>query len=431
MLLKVLEFEQISADDDANATWIIPSSSYPTSSKLEEALQQLTQHETSLVELPDGRSAEDFIQVKRKATTSRARRAEFDDDDDDDDDDDTPAINTENENGEPLFPAGGPTSRPSDPLDKDINKRNRRRHRLAKLGVLDDADAEAARAQRAHARQRAEASKRHKIKSDLFVHESDDEDDAERDDAFFTMEESRRRGFDRQVDAVLGKRGSPLEDNDEYGVQLGQTVEIHGDIDADVDLEVPWKRSRRKGAFRSKNDDLADPSDDDMNGITSTVEEQNDVMMLSDTSTTSSQRSCSRSNRRRMNRKRNQIRKLNSYGAIDDTGPPTISHSGISSNVIESSNENKNDDCSHNNNYNSDTNTNTNSNLEDTTPLSSQNAEESGQKQYSPEEHTKNATPIGIEDERDNHNISLIPRKEDSIRTRNVRAGFVIDSDSE
>lgn len=438
MLLKLLGFERISADDDTNTTWIIPFSSYPTSSRLEEALQQLIQHETTPIELPDGKSAEDFIHVKRKVAASRAQRAEFDDEDDADADDDDDAdneaisaVNTGNEENEPLFPAGGPTTRPSDPLDKDPNRQRRRRRRLAKSGEIDDADTEAARAQRFHARQRAEASKRHKIKSDLFVHNSDDEDDVERDDAFFALEESRRKGFGRQIDTVLWKRGSPIEDDDEDGVQRGQRAEICDTVDAVGDIQVSRKKSRRKGAFSSRNDDAADISNGDMNGITSAIDEQNDTTMISDASTTNSCRSGSKSKRRRLNRRRIRIRNSDSDDAIDDTGLSAISHNALSPTVIEGGNNDKTDDHSHSNNYDSDTTTNTNSNQEDTTPLSSQSAEEYGQGQQAPENNTKNKTLVDVEDEKDNHDASQVLKKDGSILRRNVRAGFIIDSDSD
>ena len=425
MLLRVLNFERISADDDTDATWIIPSSSYPTSSRLEEALQHLTRHETTPIELPDGKSAEDFLHVKRKAATSRARRAEFDDEDDDA----TSAINTENEDDEPLFPAGGPTARPSDPSDEDLNKQHRRRRRLAKSGEIDDADAEAARAQRAHARQRAEASKRHKIKSDLFVHESDEEDDAERDDAFFALEESRRRGFGRQVDAVLGKRGSPVEDDDADEGRREQTAGMLDDADTVSDVQVPRKKSRKKGPSGSNNDDTVDASNDDMRTITSAFDEENDVTMLSDTSTVSSHRSGGRSNPRSVNSKR--YRNRSSRNTVGDAGSPTILRNDLSATAIEVSNNKKDDDHNHKNNYDSDTTANSDSNLEDTTPLSSQGAEDYGQKQHLPEGRNKNGVLTDIENEKDNHDNSPLPGKGGSILKRNVRAGFIIDSDSE
>lgn len=435
LLLKLLDFERISADDDTNATWIIPSSSYPTSSRLEEALQQLVQHETTPIELPDGKSVEEFIHVKRKPAASRIRRAEFDDEDDNDNDQATSAINTENEDGEPLFPAGGPTTRPSDPLDKDLNKQRRRRRRLAKPGDIDDADAEAARAQRSHARQRAEASKRHKIKSDLFVHGSDDEDDAERDDAFFAMEESRRKGFGRQIDTVLGKRGSPIEDDDddddnEDVVQREQSAEIYDTVDAVGDVQVSRKKSRRKGAFSSENVDAADVSYNDMNGSTSAIDGLNDTAMISDASPTNSRRGGIKSNRKRLNRKRNRIRNTDSDDAINDTSSSAILHNALSPNVIKSGNNNQTDDFGHSNSYDSDTPTNTDSD-HDTTPLSSQGAEEYEQGQQAPENHIKNEILVDVEEGKENHDASQILRKDGSIRRRNVRAGFVIDSDSD
>ncbi len=123
------------------------------------------------------------------------------------------AFDDENEDGDlsssedDFFPAGGPTTR--DPDRADVPAPRRRRLRRAKESDSEgelDAEAEAARLKRAEARRRAETEKRRKIKSDLYVRDSDDEDDEERDREFFQMEEERRLGTARNIAVALGKR---------------------------------------------------------------------------------------------------------------------------------------------------------------------------------------------------------------------------------
>jgi len=134
----------------------------------------------------DTMDAEDMLRRKVN-TAAKQRRAEYDDDSDGD------GIIDDGEE-EFLFPAGGPVddkTRKKDALKEMKSKRRRRRHAAGtddEDGGLSDATREA----RRKARLEADREKRRKIKSNEFVGDSDDNDEA--DAEFFRKEEEMRKG---------------------------------------------------------------------------------------------------------------------------------------------------------------------------------------------------------------------------------------------
>ena len=355
----------------------------------------------------------------RRTTASRARRVEFDDDGDDNADDDDK--NDENGDEEHLFPAGGPTSRPSDAPHKQSTKQRRRRQRLAKQGDGEsDADVEAARAQRAHARQRAEAAKRHKIKSDLFVHESDDEEDMERDTAFFALEESRRRGFGRQVDVVLGKRASLVEEQDAAPSE-------QRDEERESNNELSRKRRRSKGRFNldsdSNDDDNEDFTANQKDSGAPQLDDENDIAMLSESSAVSQQDLDNRK-KKSTNSKRRRI--SHTKKAADDAYSTAESYRPIVDAVRNGNSDDDDDDSVNNTDFSAIASNVSNS----TTPLSSQGIDDTNHI-YSHQEYQRKEASSKAEVGDDNDSRTTHKGKEALSRTRNVRAGFIIDSDSE
>jgi len=183
LLMTLVGFERLGNDDDPQAPWIIPSTL--TADELKQSSDLIKQSEFSPPVFDDGQEAGDFIRRKSagKATT-RSRQA-FDDEDD--------TIDNEDEDEELLFPAGGPTPmNKSDALAALKKTRRKRRREGSEEGEsngLTDEQLEA----RAAARRAKELEKNRKIKSELFVTNSDEEDDEERDRVFFEAEEKLRQ----------------------------------------------------------------------------------------------------------------------------------------------------------------------------------------------------------------------------------------------
>jgi len=188
LLMTLSGFERLGIDDELGATWIIPSTL--SARELHETHDCIDRHRRDPVmqygDDGDTMNAEDML--RRKANTAaRQRKAEYDDDSDGD------GIIDDGEE-EFLFPAGGSVddkTRKKDALKEMKSKKRRRRHAAGSEdedGGLSDATREA----RRKARLETDREKRRKIKSNEFVGDSDDDDEA--DAEFFRREEEMRKG---------------------------------------------------------------------------------------------------------------------------------------------------------------------------------------------------------------------------------------------
>jgi replication fork protection complex subunit Tof1/Swi1 len=174
LLMVLVGFSRLGADNDPDATWVIPSSL--TAAELSEAIDLIRKFEFDPPVYDDGKTAEDFLRSKAASIRRSARKAEFDDDSD--------GIVNDSEEDRGEYAADGPTARKSD--GRKILKR-RRRERTPR--EIDDEEREA----KAEARRQKELEKQRKVKSTMFIHESDDEDwDEERDKTFFDQEQALR-----------------------------------------------------------------------------------------------------------------------------------------------------------------------------------------------------------------------------------------------
>ncbi|KAF4552268.1 Topoisomerase 1-associated factor 1-like protein [Elsinoe fawcettii] len=180
LLLKTLQFQRLGGNDDPAASWIIPSSL--SSTILEDDLDSIRKFEFDPPVYEDGKSAESFIR-NESAGRRNAYEKEASDDDGDSDVD------------EGLFVPGGPTRRPN-----DEHPEKPKRKKLRRKG---EEITEEERKERADARKAREKEKDAKVKSTLFVTESDDEDDEERDAEFFRKEKERRGKASDLVKAAL------------------------------------------------------------------------------------------------------------------------------------------------------------------------------------------------------------------------------------
>jgi replication fork protection complex subunit Tof1/Swi1 len=194
LLMKLAGFDRLGEPEDPEASWIIPSSI--SASKLEETLKLISQFEFAPPIYDDEKSAQDFLRSKATAErTATKRQTAFDDDDESDGID----FGEEFE-----FAAGGPTARKSDVLDK-LKKTRRKRNKRTASEELDDNENALETKKKREAKRLADLEKRRKIKSDVLVHESDEETDEEKDKEFFAREEEIRRHAGRTIMKALAK----------------------------------------------------------------------------------------------------------------------------------------------------------------------------------------------------------------------------------
>jgi len=246
LLMTLSGFERLGIDDELGATWIIPSAL--SARDLQETHDCIDRHRRDPVmqygDDGDTMIAEDML--RRKAnTTAKQRRAEYDDDSDGD--------GIIDDGGEEfLFPAGGPVdnkTRKKDALKEMKSKRRRRRHAAGSEdedGGLSDATREA----RRKARLETDREKRRKIKSNEFVGDSDDDDEA--DAEFFRREEEMRKGQAGRVMEAL--RAGRVEKKAEgvQGVAKKEAKRKGDTLDAG------------KGKRRKPSPERLDNSDDDV-----------------------------------------------------------------------------------------------------------------------------------------------------------------------
>ena len=183
LLMSLVGFQRLGSDDDPDVSWMIPSAL--TADQLKQSLDLIKQSEFSPPIFDDGQEAEDYIRRKYAGKAAAIRRQAFDDEDD--------GIDNDDEDEELMFPAGGPTPMNKTDALKALKKTRRRRQREgseeSENNTLTDEQLEA----RAAARRAKELEKNRKIKSELFVTNSDEEDDEERDKIFFEAEEKLRQ----------------------------------------------------------------------------------------------------------------------------------------------------------------------------------------------------------------------------------------------
>jgi replication fork protection complex subunit Tof1/Swi1 len=176
LLMTLVGFSRLGEAHDPDATWIVPSTF--TSTDLQEAINLIRKYEFDPPTYEDGKRPEDFLRSKASAVRRSIRRVDFDDDDDE-------GVEEilEEDHGE--YAADAPTARKPD----GVRKKLKRRQRVRTPVELDEEEKD----RRAEARRKKELEKLAKEKSTIFVHDSDDEEDAERDAEFFAREEALRK----------------------------------------------------------------------------------------------------------------------------------------------------------------------------------------------------------------------------------------------
>ncbi|KAF2644896.1 timeless-domain-containing protein [Massarina eburnea CBS 473.64] len=233
LLMELVGFTRLGAHDDPEASWLVPSSL--TSTELQEAIDLIRKFEFDLPMYEDGKGPEDMLRSKAAAARQPTRRAVFDDDSDGIDHD------SEEDRGE--YALDGPTARKGDGAARKKLKRRKTRSPVE----LDDEEKE----ERAQNRRRKEAEKQHKVKSTMFVHDSDDEDDEERDIEFFAREERIRSKTN-----VAFSKGMTLETLDAVSNKKRKASDASSE-------DVPKRRKtppkRKTGPFDSDESEEDEP----------------------------------------------------------------------------------------------------------------------------------------------------------------------------
>jgi len=240
LLMTLVGFQRIGADDEPNSPWMVPSGL--SADQLKQSLDLIKQNEFSPPVFDDGKEAEDLIR-RKSAGTAAKRRTAFDDESDH-------AIDSEEEF---LFPAGGPTTMKKSAALEAL-KKTRRRRRKSGSGEEEDGLTEEQRKIRADARRARELEKLRKIKSDLYIHDSDEEIDEERDRAFFEREEKlRQRTALQHLHGVEKlKDDSAPKQKAVNGAVKRSAREMSSDSDSDID---DTRRTLHRSSSTARDDE--------------------------------------------------------------------------------------------------------------------------------------------------------------------------------
>ncbi len=238
LLMALIGFERVGEIDDPNASWTIPPSL--SADQLKQSLDLIKKCEFSPPTFDDGREAVDFI--RRKSAGATGRRAIFDDEDDGIDDD------------ELLFPAGGPTAMKKSEALEQLKKIRQRRRKEGTGESEDGGLTEEQLKARRDARRQKELEKNRKIKSELFVHDSDDETDEEKDKAFFEAEEKLRQRSKIAIMKELSRVGQSSKPSP-GNMKKRQSSAISAD--SNDDFVMTGNRKRRTSAVSIDSDDEA------------------------------------------------------------------------------------------------------------------------------------------------------------------------------
>lgn len=191
LLMTLASFERLGIEDVPGGTWTIPSS--VSSQDLESTLEIVRKHEQNPPTDTDGQ-----LRRKRQSDEDFGPRAEFLDD----------SEGASDGNEEFLFPVGPrPENVRNEALEELRKKRKRKRRQRDGNEEENDEMIEA----RRKAREDAALARRMKYKSDVYIHDSDEESDAEADREFFRKEEERRKKHGENILNAL-RHGVPVDE---------------------------------------------------------------------------------------------------------------------------------------------------------------------------------------------------------------------------
>lgn len=193
LLLTTLSIQRLGLAEDTDAAWIIPPEL--SASQLNEALDQIKKAEFDPPTFDDDKKAEEFI----RSRVGTRRDATFDDNDSE-----PGGAGSGGDLDEEMFPPNLKEKRRK--RAEDGNERpKKRRKRNAPEVTEEELD------ERREAKKRKDREKNAKIKSKLFITDSDDEDDEEQDAEFFSLEAERRKKMDGIIRNTLIKQMEDAE----------------------------------------------------------------------------------------------------------------------------------------------------------------------------------------------------------------------------
>lgn len=225
LLMKLVGMERIapSHDETPESVWVIPGQ--VAAEALQNSLDLIKKAEFSPPTFDDGELAED--QLRRKSAARK--RAVFDDDDD---------MSGLIDDGGVLFPAGTLEARkPDHERPKKGIRRRRRPDSDAEEPTEEQLD------EKARARRQKELEKLRKIKSEMYVHASDDDTDDERDREFFESERRRQQ----TKDVTFGLSATPTLDT---GKAMWEKILDVDDEDDDGDDQLASTQQEEKPKSR-------------------------------------------------------------------------------------------------------------------------------------------------------------------------------------
>ncbi|KAF3386105.1 Topoisomerase 1-associated factor 1 [Penicillium rolfsii] len=247
LLMEAVGLERLGQEDVRGAQWVIPATM--SSADLNEAISTI--NKAVINPMPEG-STEDPRQLLRRKETNSARESLAQG---------TLDVNFGSDSeGEdipegPLFPPNLRSK--SNALDELKKKRKKKARNTddAEKESLDDAILE----ERRQARLANSLSRQRKIKSDLFIHASDDETDEEADREFFRLEEERRKAQARSIEKaiLLGDTDQAQSESKEKGKKASVRKRKS-------DTTATESKRRRRGSGSTGSGSGDDEDDDDI-----------------------------------------------------------------------------------------------------------------------------------------------------------------------
>ncbi|KAL1999041.1 hypothetical protein VTN02DRAFT_5156 [Thermoascus thermophilus] len=235
LLMVLVGFERLGVEDVPGASWIVPSAL--TSKKLRDTKNIIDINIESPITEVNGDDPRHQLRQKRTAETRgnsyiSSSHVNFGSD----------SEGEENMPDGPIFP---PNSRSrSNARDELKKKRRKRRQEDHDNKSLDDATLEARRL----TREANALARQAKIKSDLYIHASDEETDEEADKEFFRLEEERRKAQAKRIRTAL--LTGVFEEATGEKSQIRNRRKRVGDDEGDPDRKKP-----RSSILRVNSDD--------------------------------------------------------------------------------------------------------------------------------------------------------------------------------
>jgi replication fork protection complex subunit Tof1/Swi1 len=255
LLMTLISFRRLSEEDDPETIWAIPPSL--SADQLKQSLELIKAAEFNPPVFDDGKEAEDFIRRKSAGISAR-KRAAYDDDSDN-------ALLSDGEE-EFLFPAGGPTNMKKSAALEALKKTRRRRRNSGSDEDEDSGISDEVRAARARARRERELEKLRRIKSDLYIHDSDEESNEESDRLFFEREEElRKRTSMAAVRSLLSLQKPEKAAGGKSSKRKVADISSDSDSDDENAPVVRRRRARSRSSSALAGDSGSDPEDSPSN----------------------------------------------------------------------------------------------------------------------------------------------------------------------